>query len=111
VQVSSTIVVNKPNHLAHLGAYDLALDELEREFDNRAAFREMLYSLPAFQPLHGNPRFCRLRTVPAGIESSQASRHANKHSREFQFPRAASQIAGPHEHSHTVARKVLTAAG
>jgi TolB-like protein len=51
------IVVFKPSHLAQLGAHDLALDELEREFDSRAPFRELLWCMPSFEPLHGHPRF------------------------------------------------------
>ena len=51
------IMVSKPLHLVQLGAYDLALDELEREFDAQAPFRELLYCIPAFDPLHDNPRF------------------------------------------------------
>lgn len=52
-----SIIVFKPVHLSQLGAYDLALDELEREFAAEVPFREMLYCVPAFTPLHGNPRF------------------------------------------------------
>jgi TolB-like protein len=68
------IVVYKPHHLARLGAYDLALDELEREFDAQAPFREMIYCDSVFDALHGNPRFQallkRINLPPAGAPAA-----------------------------------------
>ncbi|HSE11400.1 MAG TPA: hypothetical protein VLB69_02085, partial [Rudaea sp.] len=50
-------VIQKPTLLARLGEYDLALTELERLFARKAPFREYLYAIPQFDPLHDNPRF------------------------------------------------------
>ena len=50
-------LVLTPTLLARLGEYDLALTEIEHEFADNAPFREYLYSIPQFDPLHKDPRF------------------------------------------------------
>ncbi len=50
-------VFQKPPLLARLGEYDLVLTQLERLFEKKAPFREYLYVIPEFDPLHDNPRF------------------------------------------------------
>jgi TolB-like protein/Tfp pilus assembly protein PilF len=52
-----TGLVLMPTLLARLGEYDLALTEIEREFAEKAPFREYLYSIPQFEPMRANPRF------------------------------------------------------
>jgi TolB-like protein len=49
--------IQKPALLARLGEYDMALAELERLFAIKAPFREYIYVIPQFEPLHDNPRF------------------------------------------------------
>jgi TolB-like protein len=46
-----------PFMLAMLGRDDLALDALERGFQQRVPFRAYAYPNPAFDPLHKDPRF------------------------------------------------------
>ncbi len=46
-----------PLQLARLGDYEAAMGELERQFAAKAPFREYLYVVPQFEPLHKDPRF------------------------------------------------------
>ena len=50
-------LTGKPVMLAMLGRHDLALAELERLFAQHDPYREFLYAVPQFEPLHGDPRF------------------------------------------------------
>jgi len=50
-------VIQRPVLLARLGEYDMVLAELERLFAIKAPFREYIYVIPEFDPLHDNPRF------------------------------------------------------
>jgi tetratricopeptide (TPR) repeat protein len=68
-------VIAKPNHLAMLGAYDLALGELEREFDAQAPFRELANCLPSFNALRADPRFqALLKRINLPVEPVPAGR-------------------------------------
>jgi tetratricopeptide (TPR) repeat protein len=65
----------KAGHLASIGAYDQALDELEREFDAQVPLRELTWCQPAFEPLHDNPRFkALLKRINLPPESAAASK-------------------------------------
>ena len=46
-----------PLQLARLGDYEAAMAELQRQFAEKAPFREYLYVVPQFEPLHKDPRF------------------------------------------------------
>ena len=46
-----------PLQLARLGDYEAAMTELQHEFAAEVPFREYLYVLPQFEPLHKDPRF------------------------------------------------------
>ena len=50
-------VILKPTQLARLGEYELAITELQRLFALKAPFREYLYVIPEFNPLHKDTRF------------------------------------------------------
>jgi adenylate cyclase len=50
-------LTGKPVMLAMLGRNDLVLAELERLFAQHDPYREFLYAIPHFDPLHGDPRF------------------------------------------------------
>jgi hypothetical protein len=43
-----------------LGEYELALDLLQKRYEERAAYMYLIYSYEQFDPLHNDPRFKEL---------------------------------------------------
>jgi hypothetical protein len=50
-------VTGKALMLAMLGKNDLALNEMERQFTLRDPYREFLYAIRQYDPMHKDPRF------------------------------------------------------